>query len=154
MGRDESGGMELSYTRLIVVTIIFLLLYLAATFWLGPAMAQEDPDASVFDSFLSPAADDCVPLKAIAKVATIQKLNNDQFQFVRAIYVAIPPISRGLPPGDRAIMATHGGAALLAVVTDGPGGEETCARFAAPDFIQKILAQVGRGENGQLGSPL
>jgi hypothetical protein len=64
----------------------------------------------------------------------------EQFQFVRAHYVAIPPVSRTLPPGDQAVMARSGGAVMLAIVADG----QAYARFLAPDFIQAMLIQVGQ----------
>jgi hypothetical protein len=74
----------------------------------------------------------------------------EQFQFARALYVAIPPISRELPPGDSAVVASAGGKAMVALVADG----KACARFLAPDFILSMLAQVGKGQNGTLGEPI
>ena len=75
-------------------------------------------------------------------------LTPEQFQFARALYVAIPPISRELPPGDSAVVASAGGKAMVALVADG----KACARFLAPDFILSMLAQVGKGQNGSLAS--
>jgi hypothetical protein len=72
-------------------------------------------------------------------VSTLTVLTPDQFQFMRALYIAIPPISRKLPPGDHAVMASSGGAVMVALVADG----QACARFLAPDFIQAMLVQVG-----------
>ena len=59
-------------------------------------------------------------------------------------------VDGGLPPGDRAVMATSGGAMMLALVADG----QACARFLAPDFIQTMLIQVGKGITVGLGTPL
>jgi hypothetical protein len=107
-------------------------------------------DAGAFVKWLSPDAPECVPVSAIKSVATLTDLTPEQFQFVRALYIAIPPISRKLPPGDHAIMASSGGAAMVALVAGG----QTCARFLAPDFIQDMLAQVGEGMTVGLGEPI
>ncbi len=77
------------------------------------------------------------------------ELTPEQFQFVRALYVALPPVSRTLPPGDHAVMASSGDVVMLALVADG----QACARFLAPDFIQTMLIQVGEGETGHIGTP-
>jgi hypothetical protein len=69
---------------------------------------------------------------------------------VRALYVAIPPVSRTLPPGDRAVMASSGGSVMVALVADG----QACARFLAPEFIQAMLTQVGQRVTVGLGTPL
>jgi hypothetical protein len=110
----------------------------------------EDGDAGVFDKWLNERAPDCVPVSAIKSVSTVTDLTPEQFQFVRALYVALPPVSRTLPPGDRAVMASSGGAVMLALVADG----QACARFLAPDYIQAMLVQVGRGMTVGLGTPL
>ena len=70
--------------------------------------------------------------------------------FVRALYVALPPVSRTLPPGDRAVMAIAGSSVMLALVD----GVQACARFLAPDFIQSMLNQVGEGQNEHVGLPV
>ena len=112
---------------------------------------EQDPEqAGVFDKWLTPNAPECVPVADIASVSRLSKLTPEQFQFVRALYIAIPPISRELPPGDSAIVASAGGKAMVALVADG----RTCARFLAPDFILSMLVQVGRGENGAIGEPI
>ena len=108
----------------------------------------EDPSA--FDKWLNPDAPECVPISAIRSVATVKQLTREQFQFVRALYVAIPPVSRTLPPGDRAVIASSGNSVMLALVTD----DLACARMLAPDFIQTMLVQVGQGTVVQLGTPL
>ena len=114
-----------------------------------PALAGDD-GAGVFDKWLSPDAPECVPVSAIKSVSTVTDLTPEQFQFVRALYVAIPPVSQKLPAGDRAVMASSGGAVMLALVADG----QACARLLAPDFIQTMLAQVGQGTTVELGTPL
>ena len=114
-----------------------------------PAFAG-DGGAGVFDRWLNQGASECVPLSAIKSVSTVTDLTAEQFQFVRALYVAIPPVSRKLPPGDHAIMARSGDAVMLALVADG----QACARLNAPDFIQEMLVQVGQGMIVGLGTPL
>ena len=113
-----------------------------------PAFAGDD--ASVFDKWLDPSAPDCVAVSAIQSVSRVTDLTAEQFQFVRALYVAIPPVSRTLPPGDHAVMASSGGSVMLALIADG----QACARFLAPDFIQAMLIQVGRRVTVWLGTPL
>src|SRR6516164_5131677 len=100
--------------------------------------------AGVFSQWLSPDAPQCVSVSKIGSVSRLTKLTPEQFQFVRALYVAIPPISRDLPPGDSAIVASADGKAMIALVS----GNEACARFLAPDFVLSMLVRVGRGENG------
>jgi hypothetical protein len=113
--------------------------------------AQEDSQqAGVFGQWLKPDAPECVPVSDIGSVSRLTKLTPEQFQFVRALYIAIPPISRQLPPGDSAVVAIADGKAMIALVADG----ESCARFLAPDFILSMLDQVGRGENGTVGDAI
>ena len=114
-----------------------------------PAFASEN-GAGVFDRWLDEGAPECVPVSAIKSSSTMTDLTAEQFQFVRALYVAIPPVSRTLPPGDRAVMARSGDAVMVALVADG----QACARFLAPDFIQAMLVQVGQGMTVGLGTPL
>src|SRR5690348_8948638 len=113
----------------------------------APEMGQE---AGVFSQWLKPDAPECVPVAKISSVSHLTKLSSQQFQFVRALYVAIPPISRQLPPGDSAVVASADGKAMVALVADG----KACARFLAPDFILSMLVQVGKGENGTIGDPI
>jgi hypothetical protein len=115
----------------------------------APAFAA-DGDPGVFDKWLNPDAPECVPVSAIKSVSTLTDLTPEQFQFVRALYIAIPPVSRKLPPGDHAVMATSGGAVMVALVADG----QACARFLAPGFIQTMLVQVGQGMTVGVGTPL
>jgi hypothetical protein len=106
--------------------------------------------AGVFDKWLSQDSPECVPVSEFKAVSTVTDLTPAQFQFVRALYVALPPVSHTLPPGDHAVMATAGGAVMLALVD----GVQACARFLAPDFIQSMLNQVGEGQNEHVGLPV
>ena len=127
----------------------FIAAALAAGCLVSSAPVSAD-DAGAFDKWLSPDAPECVPLSAIKSVAKLTDLTPEQFQFVRALYIAIPPISRELPPGDHAIMASSGDAVMVALVADG----QACARFLAPDFVKTMLVEVGHGMTVELGTPL
>jgi hypothetical protein len=126
--------------------------------WFGSALSialvggvgAHAEDAGVFDKWLSQEAPECVPVSAFASVSTVKDLSRDQFQFVRAFYVALPPVSRTLPPGDHAVMATAGGVTMLALVADG----QACARFLAPDFLQAMVIQVNEGKTTPIGTPV
>lgn len=113
----------------------------------APDYTQE---AGVFSQWLSSDAPQCVAVSKIELVAHVTKLTSEQFQFVRALYVAIPPISHTLPPGDSAVMASSNGRSMIALVSGG----ETCARFLAPDFVLSMLNQVGKGETVVAGDPI
>ena len=106
--------------------------------------------AGVFGRWLGPNAPECVPVAEIGSISRLINLTPEQFQFVRALYIAIPPISRQLPPGDSAVVASAEGKAMVALVANG----EACARFLAPDFILSMLVQVGKGEIGKVGEPI
>jgi hypothetical protein len=113
----------------------------------APDYGQE---AGVFAEWLNPDAPQCVAVSKIGSVSHLTKLTPQQFQFVRALYIAIPPISRQLPPGDSAIVASANGRSMIALVS----GRETCARFLAPDFVLSMLVQVGKGEVQAAGDPI
>ena len=66
------------------------------------AHAQE---AGVFHKWLNERSPTCVPVSEFKTVSTVIELTPEQFQFVRALFVAQPPVSRTLPPGDKAVMA-------------------------------------------------
>ena len=110
------------------------------------AHAQE---AGVFDKWLNERSPTCVPVSEFKTVSTVIELTPDQFQFVRGLYVGLPPVSRTLPPGDKAVMANSGEAVMFALVADG----QACARFLAPHFIKAMVIQVGMGETGHIGTP-
>ena len=113
----------------------------------APDYSQE---AGVFSQWLDPDAPRCVSVSKIGSVSRLTELTPEQFQFARALYVAIPPISRELPPGDSAVVASASGRSMIALIS----GNQACARFLAPDFVLSMLAQVGRGENGAVGDPI
>jgi hypothetical protein len=112
-----------------------------------PDYSQE---AGVFSPWLDLKAPQCVAVSQIGSVSRLTKLTPEQFQFVRALYVAIPPISRALPPGDSAVIASASGQSMIALVSGG----EACARFLAPDFVLSMLTQVGKSETEAAGDPI
>jgi hypothetical protein len=114
------------------------------------AAPDDSQEAGVFSQWLNADAPQCVAVSKISSVSHVTRLTPQQFQFVRALYIAIPPISRQLPPGDRAVVASADGRSMIALVSGG----ETCARFLAPDFVLSMLSQVGKGENEAVGDPI
>jgi hypothetical protein len=114
------------------------------------AAPDDSQEAGVFSQWLSPDAPQCVSVSKIGSVSHLTKLTPEQFQFVRALYIAIPPMSRQLPPGDSAVVASANGRSMIALVSGG----ETCARFLAPDFVLSMLSQVGKGENETIGEAI
>jgi hypothetical protein len=117
---------------------------------LATASSAHAQDAGVFDKWLNEQARACIPVATFSSVSTVTELTPEQFQFVRALYVALPPVSRTLPPGDHAVLARSGEVAMLALVADG----QACARFLAPDFIQAMLIEVGEGRTVHVGTPV
>jgi hypothetical protein len=123
---------------------------LAALAFLSSAAAVAE--ASAFAEWLSGDQPECIPLAEVSKAADGSvPLNGDQFQFVRALFVAIPPISVELPPGDHAALFLDG--ANKAVMVGVMDGDWVCARFAAPDFLVNLIIEVGKGEIVHAGRP-
>jgi hypothetical protein len=118
--------------------------FLAALAFLSSA-APAFAEAGAFAEWLSGAQPECIPLGAVTKAADGSvPLNGDQFQFVRALFVAIPPVSDQLPPGDRAALFLDG--ANKAVMVGIIDGDSVCARFTAPDPLVNLIIEVGKGE--------
>ena len=92
---------------------------------------------------------ECIPTTEFRSASRTVELSPEQFQFVRALYIALPPMSKTLPPGDRAVMVNVGDQTLLALVSD----NLACARFLAPDFVVEMVMQVGEGGTGVVGQP-
>jgi hypothetical protein len=122
----------------------------ALAFLSSPALTSAEADA--FAEWLSGDQPECVPLPAVIKAADGSvALNGDQFQFVRALFVAIPPVSDELPPGDHAALFLDG--ANKTVMVGIIDGDWVCARFAAPDALVNLIIKVGKGEVVQGGRP-
>src|ERR1700729_1736518 len=114
----------------------------------APAFAE----AGAFAEWLSGDQPECIPLGAVAKAADDSvPLNGDQFQFVRALFVAIPPVSDELPPGDRAALFLDG--ASKAVMVGIIDRDWVCARFTAPASLVNLIIEVGKGRPPEPDSP-
>jgi hypothetical protein len=122
----------------------------ALAFLSSPALAFAE--AGAFAEWLSGDQPECIPLGAVTKAADGSvPLNGDQFQFVRALFVAIPPVSDDLPPGDRAALFLDG--ANKAVMVGIIDRDWVCARFTAPDSLVNLIIEVGKGEVVRAGQP-
>ena len=81
---------------------------------------RANAEETAFDKFFAPNSPKCVPVAAIEAVAKdYRPVSQETYRFIQAIYVAIPPISHELPPGDKAELATDGNQ-VIAFLTDGP----------------------------------
>lgn len=145
----------------IAVALLFLfwgeikfLIAVGVLVWLASGFAHAQ-GVNPFEKWLNSDAPDCVNVSefkdAGAKVIT---LNHDQFEFVRALWIAVPPISRSLPAGNLAIEVVKDGQTMLSVVSKEGTLEKSCARFLAPDFIVKMLDDVAIDVSPRLGEPL
>jgi hypothetical protein len=132
----------------VMRTLPKFLAALAFLSWPAPAFAE----SGAFAEWLSGDQRECVPLAAVNKAADGSvALNGDQFQFVRALFVAIPPVSDELPAGDHASLFLDG--ANKAVMVDIIDGDWVCARFTAPDSLVNLIIKVGKGEVVRTGRP-
>ena len=121
------------------------LLVFASLLTVGRANAEE----TAFEEFFAPNSPKCIPVAAIEAAAKgYRPVSQETYRFIQAIYVAIPPISHELPPGDKAELATDGNH-VIAFLTD---GSQTCARFLVPDFLVQIIKQVEGGKSSHNGA--
>lgn len=129
----------------------FTLAALAAVLVHGPAAAQGRPKS--LDELFAPLTQGaCVKMDDVRKVSAAVQLTPDQFQFVRAFWMAIPPASRELPPGDKAFLAKDAeGEAVLGLYDE---GGQVCAVVKSTDWLERLLDEVGRGESGKRGQPI
>jgi hypothetical protein len=135
-----------------VIQVMRTLSKLLAAFAFLSAAAPDFGEAGAFSEWLSGDQPECVPLAAVNKAADGSvALNGDQFQFVRALFVAIPPVSDELPAGDHAALFLDG--ANKAVMVGIIDGDWVCARFAAPDTLVNLIIEVGKGEVVRAGQP-
>lgn len=113
----------------------------------GGASHAQSPPPSVFDAFLTGSAS-CVPVAPVEKLGAVVKLSKEQFRFAEALYVALPPISKALPPGDAGeLIGGEDGTAILLLVD----GDQSCARFQVPDFMLKIFNDISSGKVEHVG---
>ncbi len=121
----------------------------ACLFVLVPSLSRgaDAPPKETLDGLLSGEAE-CVKMETIRPlVAHEQKLNAAQFDFIRGMWMVLPPPSTDLPIGDQAEIITDGD--TFGVVLIDSDSDEACARFHVPsakvaDFLTVINA-VGEG---------
>jgi len=129
----------------------FLFATIAAASLCAAASAQDRPK-TLRELFTPLAHGACVAMDDVRKAGATVQLTPDQFQFVRAFYMAVPPVSHELPPGDKAFLAKGAdGLAVLGLYDD--DGDQVCAVFEATDWLERLVDEVGRGETGKLGQP-
>jgi hypothetical protein len=129
----------------------FTLAALSAAFLCTPASAADRPK-TLEELFVSLSHGACVRMDEVRAIGATVQLTPEQFQFVRAFWMAIPPASRELPPGDKAFLAKEpDGIAVLGLFDD---GGQVCAVFPATDWLERVVDEVGRGETGKLGQAM
>lgn len=107
-------------------------------------------DASALRALFAPLSDgDCIPMADVRAVGAVVQLTPDQFQFVRAFWMAIPPVNHALPPGDKAFYAKDQSGVGVFGLYDDDG--HVCSVFEATDWLQSLVDAVGRGETGKVG---
>ena len=129
----------------------FLFAALAATSLCVPASAEDRP-RSMQELFAPLSHGGCVRIDDVRTVGATVQLTPDQFQFVRAFYMAVPPVSHELPPGDKAFIAKGPEGVAVRGLYDDVG--EVYAVFEATDWLERVVDEVGRGESGMRGQPL
>jgi hypothetical protein len=104
------------------------------------------PDPGIFAPFSGTSG--CVPMKAIqAAGAKFMPLKDGSFRFLEGVYIAVPPVSKELPPGDKAVLAIGPMGEVMALFVD---GEQTCDRFVLAGFVIDMVAAI---ESGNHASP-
>jgi hypothetical protein len=84
-----------------------------------PALAAGKPK-TLGELFAPLSQGACVTIDAVRTVGATTQLTPEQFQFVRAFWMAIPPATPELPPGDKAFLAKDSnGVAVLGLFDDG-----------------------------------
>lgn len=112
---------------------------------------------------LAPArADDAIPwpcgpmsgAAALAKAlggSDFVTLTNDQWQFLRGIFVMAPDTPASLPPGDHAAMSIHSDGSASVIFVD---GDRACAPIKLGRQAIEVLMMVGRGDIVHAGQGL
>jgi hypothetical protein len=129
----------------------FALAALAAASLCTAALAADSP--KTLEELFAPLSHGaCVRIDDVRAIGATVQLTPEQFQFVRAFWMAIPPASPELPPGDKAFLAKESdGIAVLGLFDD---GGEVCAVFPATDWLERVVDEVGRGKTGKLGQAM
>jgi hypothetical protein len=126
-----------------------LILACALAAFAAPAFAE---DAKDLERLFAPlTSGGCVTIADVRAAGALVELTPDQFQFVRAFWMAIPPVSQQLAPGDKAFFVQDATGHAAFGLFDESGA--VCSVFEATDWIKKLVDQIGRGENGKRGDP-
>jgi hypothetical protein len=75
------------------------------------------------------------------------QLKPTQFQFARGVYVATPPVSTALPPGDRGALAVVDNRNELFFLD----GDVACDAGALPSPLWRMLLEIADGKITHLG---
>ena len=121
-----------------------LLAALVAVFLCAPAYSE------TLDDILGRNAPQCVPFEKVKAVSKhIVDLNEAQFQFLRGMYMGMPPATISLIQGDKAAVADDGD--LLTVFFIDSDSNQVCVRFAPHPFedyapLMNVINDVGAGK--------
>lgn len=129
----------------------FTFAALAAASLSGSASAAGQPK-TLEELFAPLSIGACVRINDVRAISATVQLTPEQFQFVRALWIAMPPVSRDLPPGSKAFLAKDAtGDAVFGLVDD---DGEICAVFKSEDWMERLVDQVGLGETGKRGQAM
>lgn len=116
-----------------------------ALFGAAPGRAENS-----FETLFAPLSKGgCVAMSDVRSAGAVVELAPELFQFVRAFYMEIPPVSHQFPPGDKAFYAKDASGVGVFGLFDGDG--HVCAVFQSTDWLEKLIDEVGRGDSGQVG---
>ena len=99
----------------------------------------------------------CGPMSGAASLAKaldgsdFVTLTNDQWQFLRGIFVMAPDTPASLPPGDHAAMSLHSDGSASVIFID---GDRACAPIRLGREAIEVLMMVGRGDIVHAGQGL
>jgi hypothetical protein len=125
----------------------FAIAALGAAFLCGSALAADAPKKTLHELFDVLHDGGCTTIARVREAGAVIELTPEQFQFIRAFWMAIPPISRTLPPGDKAFIARDAEETAVGLIDSTDGA--VCAVFPTPDWMQVLIDQIGRGEVGK-----
>ena len=115
-----------------------------AVFLCAPAYSE------TLDDILGWEAPQCVPFEKVKSVSKhIVDLNEAQFQFLRGLYMGLPPATISLIPGDKAAVADDGD--MLTIFFIDSDSDQVCVRFAPRPFadyapLLNVINDVGAGK--------
>jgi hypothetical protein len=94
----------------------------------------------------------CYPLAEIKSFVDeaggkLVDLTPEQFAFARGVFVATPPISTELPPGDHAMMGLVDGRAGILFID----GDNACDAGVLPPALAEMIRDVATGKVNHVG---